>query len=158
LFTSRSPVIDVHWGEGSPRKDVNVDDFGVRWTSTFKPRVTGKYRLALIGTMRFRLFLDDSLVARSLYPTHDGEFPDPRLVQTDTLELDASKTYRLNVEAEESYGDAQLQLLWSPPHETLEAEAVAAAKQADAVVMFLGLTARLEGEEMNVQVPGFRGG
>jgi len=158
LFTSRSPVVDVHWGEGSPRKDVNVDDFGVRWTSTFKPRVTGRYRLALIGTMRFRLFLDDSLVARSVYPTHDGEYPDPRLVQTDTLELDANKTYRLRVEAEESYGDAQLQLLWSPPHETLEADAVAAAKQADAVVMFLGLTARLEGEEMSVQVPGFKGG
>jgi beta-glucosidase len=158
LYTSRAPVIDVHWGEGAPRSDMNVDDFGVRWTATFKPRVTGHYRLALIGTMRFRLFLDDSLVARSVYPTHDGEFPDPRLVQTDSLALDASKTYRLRVEAEESYGDAQLQLLWSPPHETLESEAIDAAKQADAIVMFLGLTARLEGEEMNVEVEGFRGG
>jgi beta-glucosidase len=37
-------------------------------------------------------------------------------------------------------------------------EAVAVAQQADAVVMFLGLTANLEGEEMRVQIPGFRGG
>jgi beta-glucosidase len=51
-----------------------------------------------------------------------------------------------------------LQLLWSPPHETLEADAMKAAGQADAIVMFLGLTARLEGEEMPVQIPGFRGG
>src|SRR5204863_484373 len=29
---------------------------------------------------------------------------------------------------------------------------------ADAVVMFLGLTARLEGEEMNVTIPGLKGG
>ncbi len=42
--------------------------------------------------------------------------------------------------------------------ETLEADAVGAAGQADAVVLFLGLTARLEGEEMPVQIPGFRGG
>jgi beta-glucosidase len=42
--------------------------------------------------------------------------------------------------------------------EALEAEAVQVAQQADAVVLVLGLTARLEGEEMPVEVPGFKGG
>jgi beta-glucosidase len=42
--------------------------------------------------------------------------------------------------------------------DSLENEAVAAARQADAVVLFLGLTARLEGEEMRVQIEGFAGG
>ncbi len=42
--------------------------------------------------------------------------------------------------------------------DALEAEAVQAAQQADAVVLMLGLTARLEGEEMPVEVPGFKGG
>jgi beta-glucosidase len=37
-------------------------------------------------------------------------------------------------------------------------EALAAAKQADAVVMALGLSPRLEGEEMSVPVEGFSGG
>src|SRR5690606_9084790 len=41
---------------------------------------------------------------------------------------------------------------------SLEAEAVAAAEQADAVVLFLGLSPNLEGEEMRVDVEGFRGG
>ncbi|MGH7523425.1 MAG: glycoside hydrolase family 3 C-terminal domain-containing protein [Gemmatimonadales bacterium] len=41
---------------------------------------------------------------------------------------------------------------------TLEAEAVATARKADAVVLVLGLTNQLEGEEMRVQVAGFRGG
>ena len=31
-------------------------------------------------------------------------------------------------------------------------------KQADAVVLVLGLSPRLEGEEMRVPVPGFKGG
>jgi beta-glucosidase len=44
------------------------------------------------------------------------------------------------------------------PRDSLESEAVRVAQQADAVVLFLGLTARLEGEEMPVQVEGFRGG
>ena len=37
-------------------------------------------------------------------------------------------------------------------------EAVRAAEQADAVVLCLGLTAQLEGEEMPVEIAGFRGG
>src|SRR5207245_2506394 len=44
------------------------------------------------------------------------------------------------------------------PAETLAAEAVNAARQADARVLFLGLTARMEGEEMPLQIEGFRGG
>ena len=46
----------------------------------------------------------------------------------------------------------------SVPAETLAVEAVKAARQADAVVLFLGLTARLEGEETRVELEGFRGG
>jgi beta-glucosidase len=42
--------------------------------------------------------------------------------------------------------------------EALATEAENAARQADAVVLVLGLTARLEGEEMNIEVPGFKGG
>jgi len=41
---------------------------------------------------------------------------------------------------------------------SLEAAAVQAAEDADAVVLFLGLNANLEGEEMRVDVPGFKGG
>ncbi len=37
-------------------------------------------------------------------------------------------------------------------------DAVAAARDADAVVLVLGLTPRMEGEEMRVNAPGFRGG
>jgi beta-glucosidase len=48
--------------------------------------------------------------------------------------------------------------VWASPSTTLQDDALKAARQADAVVMFLGLTARLEGEEMPVQIEGFRGG
>jgi beta-glucosidase len=158
LFSRVDTTLDANWHEAAPRADMNVDDFGVRWTGVLRPPQTGTYRLGLIGTVKFQLYLDDSLVIRSVYPTHDGEFPDPRLAQTDPIRLEGGRTYRIRVDAQESYGDAQLQLLWSPPHETLEADAMNVARQADAIIMCLGLTARLEGEEMPVQIPGFRGG
>src|ERR1044072_5643070 len=44
------------------------------------------------------------------------------------------------------------------PAEKMIEEAVKAATEADASVLVLGLSAKLEGEEMKVEVPGFRGG
>jgi len=158
LFQRTDSTLDAHWGEGAPRADMNVDDFGVRWTATLQPAHTGTYRLALVGTVKFQLYLDDSLVVQSVYPTHDGEFPDPRFAQTEPLRLEAGRRYRLRVDGEESYGEAELQLLWATPAEALESEAADVARRADAVVLCLGLTARLEGEEMRVAIEGFAGG
>ena len=158
LFQRTDSTLDAHWGEGAPRADMNVDDFGVRWTGTLRPAHTGTYRLALVGTVKFQLYLDDSLVVQSVYPTHDGEFPDPRFAETEPLQLEAGRRYRLRVDGEESYGEAELQLLWATPAEALESEAADAARRADVVVLCLGLTARLEGEEMRVAIDGFAGG
>jgi beta-glucosidase len=47
---------------------------------------------------------------------------------------------------------------WVVPSDSGVAEAVRTAEQADVVVLCLGLTAQLEGEEMRVEVAGFHGG
>jgi beta-glucosidase len=158
LYRTVDATLDADWGDDAPRGGMNVDDFAVRWTGTIRPPQSGTYRLGLVGTMKFELYLDDSLVTQSFYPTHDGEYPDPRVSQTQALELEGGRDYGLRVDATESYGEAQLQLLWAPPHEMVEAEAMQLAGRADAVVMVLGLTARLEGEEMRVRIPGFERG
>jgi beta-glucosidase len=53
---------------------------------------------------------------------------------------------------------AGISLRWKPPVGPLRDEAVVAAKQADAVIAFVGLTSELEGEEMPIHVKGFAGG
>jgi beta-glucosidase len=157
-FTAVDTTVDADWSEAAPRQGMPINDFGVRWTGTIRPAKSGDYRLGLTGTMKAQLTLDDSVVARTRYPQRDDEFPDPRLAQSEPVRLQAGRSYRVRIDAQESYGEAQMELVWSTPSEGLEAEAVRAAEQADAVVMVLGLTPRLEGEEMPVQVPGFRGG
>jgi len=47
---------------------------------------------------------------------------------------------------------------WMAADLTADPAAVAAAKDADVVVAVVGITGRLEGEEMKVDEPGFRGG
>ena len=158
VFTKTDTTVEVDWHEGAPRQTMNPNDFGVRWTGTLRPPATGTYRLGVTTTMRAEVTLDDSIIVRTSYPQRDDEFPDPRLAQSEPIRLEAGHAYRIKVDAHESYGEAELELVWSTPIASLEADAVAAAKQADAIVMFLGLTARLEGEEMSVTLDGFRGG
>src|SRR5688500_1390194 len=129
-FATTDTVIEADWAESAPRPDLNVNEFTVRWTGTITPAVTGPHRLGVIGTMRVQLFIDDSAVVRSVYPQRDDEFPDPRLSQTDParpLQLEGGRSYRIRLEATETYGEAQAQLVWAPPGGPLQETAVAAA-------------------------------
>jgi len=133
-YTATDSVVEADWAEAAPRADMNGNDFGVRWSGTFTPPVTGAYRLGVIGTMRVQLFLDDSVVARSVYPQRDNEFPDPRLSQSDParpLQLEGGRSYRLRLEAAESYGEAQAQLVWGPPSGPLEDARARSARVAN---------------------------
>jgi beta-glucosidase len=158
VFTTTDTTIDVDWHEDAPRPDMNANDFGVRWTGTLKAPATGMYRLGVTTSMRAEVSLDDSVIVRTVYPRRDDEFPDARLAQSEPIRLVAGRTYRVRIDAHESYGEAQLDFAWATPTASLESDAVQAARQADAVILFLGLTSRLEGEEMSVAIDGFRGG
>ena len=158
LLTAVDTTLDADWEERAPRADMNPDDFGVRWTGSLRPPATGRYTIGLIGTVRYRLWLDDSLVVKSFFPPRNDEPNRPWFPSTAAVRLEAGREYRLRVEGQESYGVAGLQLLWAPPSELLEADAARAAAQADVVVLCLGITPRLEGEEMRVHSDGFEGG
>jgi len=158
LFTRVDSTLDADWQEGAPRADMDPDDFGVRWTATLRAPVTGRYRLGLIGTVKYFLYLDDSLVLKSFFPPHNDEPNRPFFPTVATVRLEAGRDYHLRVEGQESYGVAGLQMLWAPPSEMLETAAVRAAEQADVVVLCLGITSRLEGEEMRIRTDGFVGG
>ena len=151
LFSRIDPQIDFRWGDGAPRRDMDDDNFGVRWTGYLAPPVSGTYRLGAIGMNAFEVYLDGRLLAR-FNGIHE------RAYGYAAVELQAGKLYPLRVEFHETINDADIRLVWSRPDRRLEPEALEAARQADAVVMFLGLSPRLEGEEMKVPAEGFRGG
>jgi beta-glucosidase len=51
-----------------------------------------------------------------------------------------------------------VRLQWIPPEQPLLDEAVTTVKNADLAIALVGLTPNLEGEEMNLKIPGFSGG
>ena len=145
------PSIDFNWWKDSPGPGVRADSFSVRWTGWLIPSISGVYELGVTVFGGFRLFLDDSLVTEhsSEHATH---------TQSKRVDFTIGVPRRIRVEYWDLRADRIVKLVWSPLHPSLEDEALAAARQADVVVLALGLSPRLEGEEMPVSIPGFAGG
>jgi beta-glucosidase len=150
-FTRIDKEINFNWRDSAPSKDFDDDNFGAAWTGELVPPVTGKYALGAEGLNGFRVYLEDKLLVK-FSSRHQPE------KTYASLDLEAGKPYRIKVEFFERSGDAHIKLLWSIPSRDYEKEAVEMIKQADAVLIFMGLSPRLEGEEMEVNVEGFKGG
>jgi beta-glucosidase len=147
--------VNFDWGMMNPVAGVPADDFSARWTGKLVPTMTGKYRFGAIADDGVRVYLDGKLIAE------DWTEHAPATV-TAEVTLEAGKSYDIRMDYFESKIGAVARLVWQPPVVKTEsapyAEAVSIAKQADTVVLVLGLSPRLEGEEMNVREPGFLGG
>ncbi|HXF14244.1 MAG TPA: glycoside hydrolase family 3 C-terminal domain-containing protein [Terriglobales bacterium] len=121
----------------------------VEWTGFLNPNATGDYLLGMKADGFARVSVDDKTVTQSF-----GE--SSNLAQ---VHLEKGHPVKLSV----SYGhfrDGKLdaQLIWAPVNNAPDPAAIAAAKNADVVIAVVGITSRLEGEEMPVNMPGFRGG
>jgi beta-glucosidase len=125
-----------------------LKDFSTRWTGFVTPAESGSYQVGLAGS-RNRLTFDGKVIVNDMM-LHD---PNPS-----TVALPLEKGHRYPVVVEYAGAGFGTKLIWMRVIPDPIAEAVAAAKQADAVVAVVGITSQLEGEEMKVVVPGFKGG
>ncbi len=151
VFTRVDPQVDFRWWDGAPRPDMNDDDFGVRWTGYLSAPVSGTYQLGGYGMNAFEIYLDGQQIV-TFNSIHEGAY------SYAAVPLQAGKRRQIRLDYHEYVNDADIQLVWSRPGSTRDDDAIAAARQADAVVLVLGLSPRLEGEEMPVHVEGFAGG
>ncbi len=135
-------------GRSALTPPAGLSDFSVRWTGFLKPTESGTYRIGLIGAMH-RLWVDNKLVVDD-FELHDIE------PTTKTVRLEKGHRYSLKIEY--GAGGPGTKLVWYRVLEDATREAVASAKQADVIVAVVGITSQLEGEEMKVELPGFKGG
>jgi beta-glucosidase len=143
------PEIDFHWWAGGPLGDYPTDPFAVRWHGTLHPPLSGRYHLGGMASTSFRLLLDGREIVAGGPNEHEA------FTLTHEVSLAAGRAYEITLEYANAGRDPRVQLLWSLPGQDYLAEALAAAGRADMVVLALGLSPRIEGEEMPVQVPGF---
>jgi beta-glucosidase len=146
--------VNFDWGRGRPAPQVSVDNFSVRWTGKFTPPESGMYKLGTTADDGARLYLDN----QKLIDTWDSRNTTNTAMKE--VRLERGRSYDIRIEYFEDTRDAIAKFVWSYQRlnqEMLE-EAVKTARQADVVVVVLGISPALEGEEMNVNVEGFRGG
>jgi beta-glucosidase len=126
-----------------------IGDHSIRWTGFITPAESGKYSIGLEGLMD-RMWIDDKQIV------NDQELHGP---QAKMVELQLEKGHKYAVKIEQNLGSGEVvKLMWNRLLEDPQGDAVAAAKSADVVVAVVGITSALEGEEMDVKVPGFSGG
>ncbi|HZI33874.1 MAG TPA: PA14 domain-containing protein, partial [Candidatus Binatia bacterium] len=144
--------IDLQWDETQPLPGIPAADASVRWAGVLIPPSSGEYILSMNVEGSARLFLDDKEIIDA------WKKGDERTVSM-PVQLKAGQAYGLRLEFAQTRDKAHIQLGWKMPgkNDTLE-RALAAAKQADHIVLTLGLTPELEGESMNVNAQGFDGG
>jgi beta-glucosidase len=128
------------------------ENFSARWTGFMTPTASGAYRIGVKVDDGFRLWVAGKLVAED-WSTHGIN---TKLVD---FRLEKGRQYAIKLEYFQTAGDAIAQFVWTDDvTPTPTDDAVAAARKADLVVAVVGITSDLEGEEMNVQIEGFRGG
>jgi beta-glucosidase len=143
--TEVSTNIKAAWDNDVPYPELADNQFSVRWSGLLTPAETGQYALRIAGSFG-RLTLDGTQLGGR--PGMTPQF----------IKLEAGKSYQVIVEIADRFGGMNVELQWSVKGRDYTAEAVAAVRKADVAILFLGLSPRLEGEEMPVQVQGFLGG
>ncbi|HEY7515154.1 MAG TPA: glycoside hydrolase family 3 C-terminal domain-containing protein, partial [Vicinamibacteria bacterium] len=159
------PVVDFRWYRGAPTDEpvargelsadraLDTDDYSVRWTGELLPPLSGDYELTVTGDDGVRLFIDGRMVLEDW-----AENRTARAARA-TVALEAGRGHDVRLEYFEGERDAEVRLSWRlPGAKEPFAEALDAAREADVIIFVGGLTADVEGEEMNVSFPGFRGG
>jgi beta-glucosidase len=148
--------INFDWSRGRPAPQINEDGFSARWTGKITPPESGVYQLGATADDGVRVYLDGQLLVDAWKGNQASQI---RTLMKE-VNLEAGRAYDLRIEYFEDIRNAIAKFIWSFPRftERITEEAVRTARQADAVVMVMGISAALEGEEMTVNVAGFRGG
>lgn len=145
-------IVDFTWRTTPPFDDLKYDAYSVRWTGILSVNKTGDYALGGEAFSSMKLFLDDKLLMQRQDVHH------PKKIY-EYVKLEKGKKYQIRFECTQNNTEyAIMRLLWGAPTNNLEEQAMAIAEKADAVILCMGISPLLEGEEMKVKVDGFSGG
>ena len=166
MATRLDKQIDFDWDAASPVSGLSREKFAVRWSGTITPPAAGDYQFSFtmgdcypcLDHEAITMYVDDKPVGKN----ESHEAGDSRSADLPAFQVhfadDKEHAFRVEYAHQAGLFGGGLTLNWLPPVKPLLEQAVAAAQQADAVVAFVGLSSKLEGEEMPVHVEGFAGG
>ena len=134
---------------------VNLNNFSAKFETLFTPSETKDIVFQSSASDGFKLFIDGKMVFEQTRPTF-GRFSTPNEY---VLKAVQGQKYRIRIDYfKGERGNAILNFDLGKKEE-VDYEAIAASvADADVIIFAGGLSPSLEGEEMRVELPGFRGG
>lgn len=130
---------------------VNLTDFSATYNATYVPKASGEVIFDVYSFGKGRLLVNQK-EAMSFYNSHGGN------KQSYALQVEAGKKYDIELQFEYLQSDAQLNFDMGFKKKVDIAKSVNAVRNADVVVFVGGISPSLEGEEMGVDLPGFKKG
>jgi beta-glucosidase len=134
--------LNASFEEKPPADSVPASGFSVRWTGVVVPPAGGDYTIGITADDGVRMWINGDQVV-------DAWDNGPVRTHTVSVPLDADRICVIQVEYRHVSGPSTVKLSWSPPSDAPFREAVAAAKDADAVVLFLGLDSSVENGKLD---------
>ncbi len=140
------PNVKMEIVPGLPSENISA-----RYVTTFTPEKTEELALQITGDDGYRLFVDNKLVM---------DFWNGHGVSTNEhiLNVTAGQKIELKIEYVQNVSRTILKFTGAHIVPMNAANILAKVKDADAIIFVGGISPKLEGEEMNVKVPGFSGG
>ncbi|HLX65166.1 MAG TPA: glycoside hydrolase family 3 C-terminal domain-containing protein [Planctomycetota bacterium] len=143
---------DLFWNRDKRLPAMPIGQCSMRLSGAVVPSSSGEYVLRATGDGAVRLWFDGKQVVDKW--TKAGT-----KTESVALTLEAGRAYPIRVEYFQSGDSGMLRLDWKTPHSANPIQrATDLAQQADLVILTLGITPELEGEEMKVDAEGFNGG
>ncbi len=125
--------------------------FSVRWTGEITPPESGEYNFIVKGDDGYRLYINNKLLVDD-WSEHD------LTTKSNTIRLEKGKSYNFKLEYFHKSGWPQLEVQWQLLNVDDFKKAVDLAKSSDVIIFVGGITSQLEGEEMRINLDGFKGG
>lgn len=130
---------------------VNLTDFAATYDGVFKPNQSGEVVFDFYVNGIIRLLIDGAEVINTK-ANHGSRKLDY------TLNVEAGKSYHIQIEFTYYRGDAQLNFDLGFKKPINITQSVSKVKDADFVIFVGGISPSLEGEQMGVDLPGFKKG
>jgi beta-glucosidase len=132
---------------GVPYEGLEEENFSVRWSGSIVIPENAKYRFIAEGNENCKVYLDNNLII-------DGR----KNNSSEFLDLESGSPYSFKIELRADTEEFDLLMFWKIDQDDLANNAMAAARESDIVVMAMGISNEIEGEELGVELTGFEGG
>lgn len=138
-------ALHFNWKNQAPDAKIQKDHFSARWTASIRPTASGLHHIGLTSDDGSRLKINGQVVIDH-WGDHGTEQKDAK------IELAKDQVYQFEVEYYDAGGGAMVELGWVTPDDQQTdpavefAEALKAAREADAVLIFAGQNHRYDQE------------